>query len=146
MNTQSFVIRLGRGERNCLGGSVGQRGAPVAWVLKRRQQVGQDRLLRQNRRRAVAPRDIQRGADTEKQDVDAGVTVQVPGTRTGKSTIHAQAAQAGALERDIESSGEVKLKRKGREDNQDVKAEIAVDGEAGGGNEGFDIGAELQGI
>src|SRR5689334_10066628 len=44
MNAQSFIVRFGRGKRDCLRCPVRKRGAPVARVLKRGQQVGKDRL------------------------------------------------------------------------------------------------------
>src|SRR5689334_11584676 len=78
--------------------------------------------------------------------MDAGIAVQVPGTRTGESAIDAQPAQADAFERNIEPGGEIKFKRKWRKDNQYVKAQPAMNGEAGGGSIGLNIGTELQRI
>ena len=63
----------------------GRSGAPVAWIGERGQQIGQDGFLRQHRRRAVAPGQVERDADREEQDVDRGVAVQVPRARARRN-------------------------------------------------------------
>jgi len=76
--------------------------------------------------------------------MDTGIAMQVQWARAGKHAIDAQAAQASAFEGDIESGREIKLERKWRKDDQDVKAQISVNGKAGSGSVSLNIGAELQ--
>ena len=90
------------------------------------EQVGQHRLLRENRRRAVAPRKIERDADREEQNVDGGVAVDMPGRGPGERPSTCSPAQRVPFERNVEAGREVELEGEWRHDDEHVEAEIAV--------------------
>src|SRR6266849_4204398 len=70
----------------------------------------------------------------------------MPRTRPGKRAIYIQPQQADAFKRDIEPGREIELEGKGRKDDEDVEAQVAVNGKTRGGSVRLNIGTELQGI